>query len=404
MEKSIRSDDDQTTESIPLLRKYIFPPAWEDDSLKDFILDLCKESKQKDPEEHFDILSYDDPLWYRQMNSRPALKDNGNNGAVRVASIKKSQNQQPVATAPNDCSKIQMATFPKPNQPSVQPADAIKSEIVKPTAESNPPSASQNRQHQVKGSVQEKAKAVSLTVPPSQAGLPNVPFGRNKNQKIKRPMNAFMLWARIHRPIIKNAFPRATFKDIGEKLGMEWAKLSMEEQQPYYEEAFKIKKKHEDEFPDWQYQPNIRKRKTCSCSNTNISSRCPNLLPLLSNSINILQAIPTRVCKLVAIPPTRDPYYFIKEQSNVLSTESRAQASSVASSPLYFNGQTISHPVILSSPTVLPGSSSTFRLPSYIQYYLVSGCSNPSSGYNTYSAPLAVLETKPVIEIKRVQK
>ncbi|XP_010129692.1 PREDICTED: transcription factor SOX-30-like, partial [Buceros rhinoceros silvestris] len=38
-------------------------------------------------------------------------------------------------------------------------------------------------------------------------------------------------------------------------------KLTEEQKQPCYDEALKIKRKHEEEFPDWVYQPRKRQRK-----------------------------------------------------------------------------------------------------------------------------------------------
>lgn len=62
-------------------------------------------------------------------------------------------------------------------------------------------------------------------------------------------MNAYMVWARIHRPILAKANPAVSNADISVQLGLEWSKLTEEQKQPYYDEALKIKRKHEAEFP-----------------------------------------------------------------------------------------------------------------------------------------------------------
>lgn len=62
-------------------------------------------------------------------------------------------------------------------------------------------------------------------------------------------MNAFMVWARIHRPALAKANPAANNAEISVQLGLEWNKLTEEQKKPYYDEAQKIKEKHREEFP-----------------------------------------------------------------------------------------------------------------------------------------------------------
>lgn len=62
-------------------------------------------------------------------------------------------------------------------------------------------------------------------------------------------MNAFMVWARIHRAAVAKANPGANNAEISVQLGLEWSRLTEEQKQPYYEEANKIKLRHREEFP-----------------------------------------------------------------------------------------------------------------------------------------------------------
>ncbi|XP_010124353.1 PREDICTED: transcription factor SOX-30, partial [Chlamydotis macqueenii] len=110
-------------------------------------------------------------------------------------------------------------------------------------------------------SVKIETKNVPLTVLPSDSGMPDAPFSKDKSGHIKRPMNAFMVWARIHRPALAKANPAANNTEISVQLGLEWSKLTEEQKQPYYEEAQKIKQRHREEFPGWVYQPRPSKRK-----------------------------------------------------------------------------------------------------------------------------------------------
>ncbi|CAI9564632.1 unnamed protein product [Staurois parvus] len=62
-------------------------------------------------------------------------------------------------------------------------------------------------------------------------------------------MNAYMIWSRIHRPVLNQAYPGTPFSTISARLGEEWKNLSLEQQKPYYEEAERLKRKHAEEYP-----------------------------------------------------------------------------------------------------------------------------------------------------------
>lgn len=97
--------------------------------------------------------------------------------------------------------------------------------------------------------------------------MPDAPFSKDKNGHVKRPMNAFMVWARIHRPVLAKANPAANNADISIQLGLEWSKLTEEQKQPYYDEAHKIKQRHREEFPGKQvtslYLPECFRSERC---------------------------------------------------------------------------------------------------------------------------------------------
>ncbi|XP_075061492.1 transcription factor SOX-30 [Mixophyes fleayi] len=132
-----------------------------------------------------------------------------------------------------------------------------------------------------------ETKNVPLTVLPSEAGMPDTPFSRDKYGHVKRPMNAFMVWARIHRPAVAKANPTANNAEISVQLGVEWNRLTEEQKKPYYDEAFKIKEKHREEFPGWVYQPRPGKKKKFPASDYSIASynlMSSNTTPVISYS------------------------------------------------------------------------------------------------------------------------
>ncbi|XP_053096419.1 transcription factor SOX-30 isoform X2 [Pangasianodon hypophthalmus] len=104
-------------------------------------------------------------------------------------------------------------------------------------------------------------EGASLTQLPSDTDDFNTAKCKDKKGYIKRPMNAFLVWARIHRPILSRASPNASNAEISMQLGIEWNKLSEEQKMPYYAESRRLKWKHRQKFPDWVYKPYPGKRK-----------------------------------------------------------------------------------------------------------------------------------------------
>ncbi|KAG9334853.1 hypothetical protein JZ751_006422 [Albula glossodonta] len=139
-----------------------------------------------------------------------------------------------------------------------------------------------------------KTEGVNLTLDPSEAEIDEVPLGRDKDGKIRRPMNAFLVWARIHRPGLTKANPNATSQEISIQMGEEWRKLSEKQKMPYYEEAFKLRIKHEKEFPDWEYKPTPRKRKRHNAQAVPQVTWSTLIIPQSSNSA---PTIPQTTCQ-----------------------------------------------------------------------------------------------------------
>ena len=80
----------------------------------------------------------------------------------------------------------------------------------------------------------------------------------DEDAHVKRPMNSFMIWAKIMRRKFAEENPKLHNAEISKLLGKAWNELTTKEKRPFVEKAERLRIRHMKEHPNYRYTPKRR--------------------------------------------------------------------------------------------------------------------------------------------------
>lgn len=203
---------------------------------------------------------------------------------------------------------------------------------------------------------------VPVQLPPPDHGRTSPNSGEEDDDKVKRPMNAFMVWSRKMRKKIADENPKMHNSEISKRLGTQWKGLTDEEKRPYIDEAKRLREAHMKKHPNYKYKPKRKKpqplrRFPMDMAHPYSIMPRPSSFPQLSNPASV-RSLWNPAPQQAGQYPTAIPRYYPGSHNSPSPVYSYGYAPSIGASAGANGSATYSRPGYNYSPTNW-GSSST---------------------------------------------
>lgn len=94
----------------------------------------------------------------------------------------------------------------------------------------------------------------------------------HNKDRIRRPMNAFMIFSKVHRPLVHQRYPNLDNRAVSKILGEWWYALGSTEKKKYHDLAAEVKEAHFKAHPEWKWCNKDRRKSSTGSGRSKLSS------------------------------------------------------------------------------------------------------------------------------------